>query len=97
MKHEYMPKTLIQKLGYLVEECGETMAAVGKTLRWGLDSFNPEVPREKRESNRDWILREIRDLKYAIKLAEEVLCHKVECPTLKGAPVCTCGYLRRLS
>lgn len=95
MKEEYRPKTLNQKLGYLVEECGEIMAAVGKTLRWGLDSSNPELPPQKRESNRDWILREIEDLKVAIKIAEEALRHKVECPFLKGAPVCTCEHLRR--
>ena len=36
MKPEYMPITIDEKLGYLVEECGEVLHAVGKTQRWGL-------------------------------------------------------------
>lgn len=68
-----MPITDLQKLGYLVEECGEVMAAVGKTIRWGLDSSNPELPEQERETNRDWILRELKDLKDAIKITEEEL------------------------
>lgn len=73
MKEQYEPKTVEQKLGYLVEECGEVLAAVGKSLRWGLESFNPEIPIEKRETNRQWALREIQDLKGAIRRIEEVL------------------------
>ncbi len=45
MRPEYEPKTLEQRLGYLVEECGEVLAAAGKTLRWGQDSNNPECLR----------------------------------------------------
>jgi hypothetical protein len=71
VKKEYMPLTREQKIGYLVEECGEVMAAVGKTLRWGLDSVNPELPQEEQETNADWILRELKDLKEAIRLAEK--------------------------
>ena len=67
MKPQYMPKPLEQKLGYLVEECGEVLAAVGKTQRWGLDSCNPE-PGASRETNREWILRELDDLENAIKI-----------------------------
>ena len=73
MKSEYKPKTLEQKFGYLVEECGETMAALGKTIRWGLDSYNPELPAEEREINKDWIIRELKDLKQAIKFIEDEL------------------------
>ena len=51
MKPEYMPRTLNQKLGYLVEECGEVLAAVGKTQRWDLDSVNPELPKHQRRTN----------------------------------------------
>lgn len=68
MKKKYAPKTTGQKLGYLVEECGEVLAAVGKTQRWGLYSYNPELSKNKRETNRDWILRELKDLERAIKL-----------------------------
>lgn len=47
-----MPQTNEAALGYLVEECGEVLAATGKTIRWGQDSFNPELPPEQRETNR---------------------------------------------
>ena len=71
--HKYYPKTIQQKLGYLAEECGEVMAAVGKTLRWGLESYNPELPEEERETNREWLLRELKDLKQAISIVENHL------------------------
>jgi len=73
VKPQYYPHTLDQKLGYLVEECGEVMAAVGKSLRWGLDSVNPELDADDQETNQDWILRELQDLKRAIELAEKAL------------------------
>lgn len=73
MKPQYEPKTVEQALGYLVEECGEVLAAVGKTQRWGLESTNPEIPIEKQETNRDWILRELCDLELAIERARKFL------------------------
>lgn len=73
MKKEYYPESDEQKLGYLVEECGETITAIGKTLRWGLDSFNPELPENKQETNREWIGRELKDLKRAIRFVEQCL------------------------
>jgi NTP pyrophosphatase (non-canonical NTP hydrolase) len=72
MKSEYAPITIDQKLGYLVEECGEVLAAVGKTQRWGLNSFNPE-PGASRETNREWILRELDDLENACHLVRSAL------------------------
>lgn len=71
MKHEYEPRNDQQRLGYLAEECGEVLAAVGKALRWGLDSSNPELPLEERETNQEWILRELDDLELAIKFARD--------------------------
>lgn len=74
MKKRYEPKNIKQKLGYLVEECGEVMAAVGKSIRWGLDSWNPEIPLTKSpEKNRDWIKRELKDLRRAIRYVEKIL------------------------
>jgi NTP pyrophosphatase (non-canonical NTP hydrolase) len=69
----YRPKTVDEKLGLLVEECGEVLAAVGKTQRWGLESYNPELPRHERETNREWILRELHDLERAMRLVREAL------------------------
>jgi NTP pyrophosphatase (non-canonical NTP hydrolase) len=71
MKPQYAPKTLQQKLGYLVEEMGEVQAALGKSIRWGLHSYNPEVHPSAREMNGDWVLREIADLELALQLAKE--------------------------
>ena len=68
MKPQYAPRTIDQTLGYLVEECGEVLAAAGKSLRWGLDSVNPELPEEEQETNEEWLLRELTDLTRAIRL-----------------------------
>jgi len=73
MKPEYAPKTTDEKLGYLVEECGEVLSAIGKTQRWGLDSVNPDLPEDQQETNRAWILRELRDLLRAIRYVREEL------------------------
>lgn len=73
MKKRYQPKTLRQKFGYLVEECGEVLAAAGKTLRWGTESVNPELPHVEQETNRQWVLREITDLRRALDFVEEEL------------------------
>lgn len=48
-------------------------AAVGKTIRWGLGSVNPELRVSEREANGYWVLREIRDLEGAIKRARRFL------------------------
>lgn len=63
----YRPRTLEQKLGYLVEECGEVLAAVGKTQRWGTESTDPTV--KDGENNRQWLMRELADLELAIGIA----------------------------
>lgn len=73
MKPEYRPTTTKQKFGYLVEECGEVMAATGKTLRWGLESYNPELPPQLQETNREWLMRELTDLTRAIRLVRAAL------------------------
>ena len=62
----YEPKTEPQILGHLIEECGEVLAAAGKSLRWGLDGVNPELPVPERETNREWLLREMEDLELAL-------------------------------
>jgi hypothetical protein len=68
-----LPMTLPRKLAHLAEEAGEVIAAVGKTLRFGLESENPELPDKVREKNRVWLKREIQDLKKAIAKVEELL------------------------
>lgn len=66
MKPEYEPKSQEQAIAHLIEECNEVGAAAAKALRFGLDSYNPELPPEERETNRDWITREVADLVFAI-------------------------------
>lgn len=73
VKEIYRPKSNEQKFAYLIEECGELIAACGKSLRWGLDSVNPELPPEKQETNREWVLREISDVEQAINILRAVL------------------------
>lgn len=67
MKPQYEPTTEIQHLGYLAEEAGEVLAAAGKSIRWGLESYNPEIPKSQRETNAAWLWREMGDLEGAIK------------------------------
>jgi NTP pyrophosphatase (non-canonical NTP hydrolase) len=64
---------LLTKLGYLVEEAGEVLAAAGKTLRWGTHNYNPLLPVSERELNKDWLLRELTDLEYASNLVRKQL------------------------
>jgi NTP pyrophosphatase (non-canonical NTP hydrolase) len=55
-----------KQLAHLVEECGEVLAAAGKTQRWGPRSVNPLLPPDQQEANIDWLMREIGDLANAI-------------------------------
>lgn len=60
-------------LAHVVEECGEVCAAIGKTQRWGLDSVNPLLSADQQETNRDWVKREIIDLRDALHRLEMAL------------------------
>ena len=73
MKPEYCPNDDQSKIGYLIEEAAEVLTATGKSLRWGLDSVNPELPEEKQETIRSWLKRELKDLKRAIRFVEKSL------------------------
>jgi len=64
----YRSKTPEQALAHIVEECGEVLAAAGKTLRFGPGSINPELPEAEQETNIDWLNRELADLKQAIEV-----------------------------
>ncbi len=96
MKPEFIPKTLGGKLNWLGEECAELLQAIMKTERFqaengvsitrALHYFDPTVPHDKRETNHAWILRELEDLKQAIKLFDDT---DVVCCEGNGS----CGYL----
>lgn len=70
---QYKPKGLLQTLDVLTEELGEVLQALGKTRRWGPDSYNPELSPEDRVTNRTWLLSELKDLEQAIALARQEL------------------------
>ena len=53
-------------LGYFIEECAEALVAAGKTVRYGWDSYNP-LRGASRETNEEWLKREIIDLEHAIE------------------------------
>lgn len=67
---KYIRHGLPFAVGRTVEELGELQAALGKTLRWGWLSFNPELSPEQRETNADWVRREIADVREAVNNLE---------------------------
>lgn len=73
MKPEYLRPGFDFALAHAVEEAGEFIAAAGKTQRWGRMSVNPELPPEQQETNRDWLLREITDLRGALDRLEAAI------------------------
>lgn len=66
----YLPTDEPGRFSHLIEELGELQAALGKTGRWGLDSVNPELPKNEQEMNVDWIKREMADVRAAMDAYE---------------------------
>lgn len=60
-----------KRLSHLIEECGELLAAAGKTQRWGVWSENPLLPPCDRETNLVWLRREMEDVRQALSRLEE--------------------------
>ena len=73
MKPQYEPKTREQFYGYAIEEAGEFLHAAGKTLRWGEESANPDIPLEQRITNVAWLRSEMQDLRGALDRLERHL------------------------
>ncbi|HYD07504.1 MAG TPA: hypothetical protein VEC60_17335 [Reyranella sp.] len=73
MTPKYKPKTTKAKLAHLVEEAGEVVSAAGKSLRFGLDSVNPDLPRSEQETNRHWLMREMADLEAACRAVRKAI------------------------
>lgn len=65
-QQKYMRAGLDFARGKTIEELGELQAALGKSLRWGWQSYNPELPPEQRETNEAWVRREIADVRGAL-------------------------------
>ncbi len=66
MDPRFLQEGFDKQLSHVIEECGEVVAAAGKTQRWGRMSFNPLLPVEQRETNEAWLHRELKDLKGAV-------------------------------
>lgn len=62
-----------KRLAHFVEECGEALAAAGKTQRWGPMSTDPTIPEYSRETNLVWLRSEMADVKQAIERLEEAI------------------------
>lgn len=63
----FLQKGFDKQLSHAIEECGEFLAAAGKTQRWGLKSVNPLLPPEQQETNEAWLLRELLDAQDALE------------------------------
>lgn len=69
----YMRPGLDFARGKAIEELGELQAALGKSLRWGWESSNPELPENERVTNVRWVRDEMRDVIDALEnLAREL-------------------------
>ena len=70
-QQKYMRPGLNFAVGKTVEELGELQAALGKVLRWGWESYNPELLAKDREMNENWVRREIADVRSALDNLEK--------------------------
>jgi hypothetical protein len=70
---KYMKPGLPFAVGKTVEELGELGAALGKTIRWGWLSYNPELAPHAQETNLVWVKREISDVRGALDNLEHEL------------------------
>lgn len=70
---KYMRPGLDFARGKMIEELGELQAALGKSLRWGWLSVNPDLPRSEQETNADWVRREMADVRGALDNLEREL------------------------
>ena len=68
---KYMHPGLDFAMGKAIAEAGELMAALGKTLRWGWSSVNPELPSTQQEPNASWVRREMAAVRHALDNLEK--------------------------
>lgn len=74
MSHDpFLPSTCDGCLAHAIEECGEFIAAAGKTQRFGYLSVNPLLPPSEREPNLEWLRRELADVRQAMDRLEAQL------------------------
>lgn len=73
MHPQFLQEGFRNQLSHVIEECGEFLAAAGKLQRWGAFSTNPLLPKEEREYNIDWLIRELNDLRITIERLEKTI------------------------
>jgi hypothetical protein len=73
MTPEFLPKNKNTALAHVMEECAEVIKEGSKIYRFGWASYNPNLPIEERETNRDALLREMEDLELAIERLKGML------------------------
>ena len=66
MQSQYIQEGLQHARGRAIEECGELIAALGKSVRFGWLACNPELPADKQEANFEWVARELGDVMDAL-------------------------------
>ena len=81
---KYLRPGLSFAVGRVIEEAGELQAALGKTLRWGWDSANQELPKDEQETNLKWVIREVGDLRMALDNLNRELALMAEHPGAIG-------------
>lgn len=62
-----------KRLSHLIEECGELLAAAGKTQRWGVWGYNPLLPPKDQEQNILWLKREMADVRQALDRVDQAI------------------------
>ena len=73
MLNKYQPTGLLSALGAATEKCGDLSHAIGKTLRWGMFNYNPDLPKADQISNRDFMLAKIASLRRSLDLLNAML------------------------
>lgn len=81
--HDFAVGKAIEECWEVNESIGRLLASIGKTIQWGWDSFNPELPPEQQETNTEWVIREISDLRGALdNLEREIKANPQLCGTI---------------
>lgn len=74
----YLSAAQLERLAFLAEELGEAMKAIGKILRHGYESHNPDDPAHS--GNRRDLEKELGDVFHAVELlteAGDLLAHRI--------------------
>lgn len=59
--------------GKAIEELGELQGALGKSIRWGWESYDPTIPAAERITNEEWVRAEMQDVRFALDNLEKEL------------------------